>query len=117
MGALAARALWPTRSLVAGSAAATFDLRRLLLRCIREHIGVHTRVDLCIHIDDLTQAGTERDDHDTIELVAASAESLAARVEELGLVLADPNLRLLGSSPSLVKRALARLDALGGRGG
>ena len=115
-GALAARALWPTRSLVAGSAAATFDLRCLLVRCIREHIRAHSRVDLCIHIDDLTQAGTERDDHDTIELVAASAESLAARVGELGLVLADPKLRLLGSSPSLVKRALARLEALGGRG-
>ena len=114
-GALAARALWPTRSLVAGSAAATFDLRCLLVRCIREHIRAHSRVDLCIHIDDLTQAGTELDDHDTIELVAASAESLAARVEELGLVLADPKLRLLGSSPSLVERAMARLEALGGR--
>ena len=65
---------------------------------------------------DLTQAGTEQDDHDTIELVAASAESLAARVEELGLVLADPKLRLLGSSPSLVERAMARLEALGAEG-
>jgi|AACY02.7.fsa_nt_gi hypothetical protein len=98
---LIARPFFPRRGIAAGYGSAVFELKAHLLFEVLKHCVVHPRTAIYSHVDDIIQEGTEGFAEGILGNMTASAFVLANRCFLIGLPLADPKLRALGSSRGL----------------
>ena len=116
LNGLVSRGIAPTRSVVAGNASATYEVKMLLLRAITGHQHVHVEVAINVHIDDLIQDAEAETTTGLARLVSNSAADLADIIKfEFGFCLVDDKLVAVVSDDKVLKVVALALGDLAGQ--
>ena len=87
----------PVRSIIAGSAAATFELKALMVRVLSRHCLMHPSVNISFYIDDGVEDIVGKE-HAVADLISSHRNLVAALEDELMLPLAQDKVKVVGSS-------------------
>ena len=102
----------PTRSIIAGSAAATYELKALMARVLSRHCVMHPSVNLSFYIDDGVE-DVSGNVSNVGDIVSSHCDLVAALESELQLPLAQDKLKVIGSSTAQVSMASRAFSANG----
>ena len=114
MGELTTKQILPKRGIAAGSAFATVELSLYLWDLIVEHAVQHPSITLSIHVDDFSQSTPAQGTEEVADKLVASALTLHAKLNELGMPLADDKCQLITTHPLIAKGTIQGLGSLAG---
>ena len=98
LGGIVSRPIKPERGIIAGSFAATTELRLLLLHVLHKHNRLFPTVHINVYIDDIALDVSTDCKSDTIAILSDAAASLARSLEDVHLPIAKHKSAVLSNS-------------------